>query len=544
MLPRPQITIKALFQKQAAARSREGDYDPVAQPFMPSLPFEAGVSATAFSGNARPAEAIDAMVAYARKVAQEVVTGARSLRDSPWVLPDDVQAQGAAGSHITVEGHRPKVFVWAPEKMMPCWRLPCPTCKGVTTYSECHAPRVVHTLTSHYMYVCTKHLCYQCSSAQGSTGSAKRPRTKIAADRHDVRQLMPTIMSQHWNIITTGRNLFDVEVLDHVRAMATRTSWSALADGINEMKSTSWARREAHMHAPSCDTASLLHAPAQLPEPLRLCAAWLRKLYMVDATQRREAVSQELEAVCGTELLMMDWTCDAAARCGSQYLFNVMNGDRKIVISKLTKSCGPWEVEPELAKLKQRGARPQVVYVDDQCCGAWKQLIERHWPQAYVRLDVMHAIRRLAQTTASVRHPWHARFCQLLAAAIYTFDPVEKQRLEQAWERTGCGSTVPEHMQRRYVPRAITHPSHIVIALDAAIGEFAHKWHPTAGTLLTAATQPAWDCLRSHVAAGCLCDPPGLELNRYGEVHCIGGESFRTVTSSRGSSQLEGFHEH
>ena len=44
--------------------------------------------------------------------------------------------------------------------------------------------------------------------------------------------------------------------------------------------------------------------------------------------------------------------------------------------------------------------------------------------------------------------------------------------------------------------------------------------------------------------AGCLCDPPGVQLNKYGDECSVGGESSIEVASMRGSSALEGFHAH
>ena len=62
--------------------------------------------------------------------------------------------------------------------------------------------------------------------------------------------------------------------------------------------------------------------------------------------------------------------------------------------------------------------------------------------------------------------------------------------------------------------------------------------------VLTAATNTAWGSLRRHVAAGCLCDPPGIDLNSYGATMSVGGDDFQSVASMRGSSALEGFHSH
>jgi hypothetical protein len=357
---------------------------------------------------------------------------------------------------------------------------------------------------------------------------------KINADNPGVLALVPIHLKRLRNVVTAGRMLFDVEVLDHIRSMATRTSWSALADGANEMKCTNWARR-------FLDTK--LKFP-ELPGNLKVSDRSLRKLYMWDANERQEAVSQELDAERGGSILMMDWTYDAAAKCSSERLFNVLSCGQKCLVSKLTKSCSPKEIEPELLKLKQRGVEPRLVYVDDHCCGVWKQLLEQFWPHVCVRLDGMHAIRRLARATTSTQHPWHGAFCRALADAIYTYDSTELGRLHRAWERAGHGSALPTHIKKLYAPRVITDPPRIIAAVQTVFCDFTNKRRFPAGDLLTAQTHSAWACLQRHVAAGCLCDPPDMELNRYGATMSVGGSDFQTVASMRGSSSLEGFHAH
>ena len=545
----PQLTIKACFQKQlSASSSRLSNDEDVPCPPRPLASSERTLEPTCTPTSIGGLhDAMAQMASYAADIAKQVLSGRRDLRGCPWVLPDDCQVKApSALQAISDAALLPRVFIWAPEKLQPGWRLQCPTCMRPTSYSECHAPRIVHTLTNHYMYVCTKHLCYQCPGAARGPKPVHRQRLKLSADQPKVLARMPVGLKQSWNIVSIGQTLFDVEVLDHVRAMATRTSWSALADGINEMNTMSWVR------SVRC-TQSTLRSPAvsepgevftHLPAHFRVRDKWLRSLYMLDAAQREGAVSQELEAELGNDILLMDWTCDAAAKCGSPYLFNAMSGDLKVLVSKLTRSNGPREVEPELLRLKQRGVVPRVVYVDDHCCSTWKELLEPLWPHVCVRLDGTHAIRRLAQTTTSTQHPWHGLFCKSLASAIYTHDPAEQNRLRQAWARAGHGATVPEHVQKQYVPRVIVNPLRIIAALQATFSDYANKRHAVAGELLTAATHSAWASLRRHVAAGCLCDPPNIELNRYGRVVSIGGENFSMVTSSRGSSPLEGFHAH
>ena len=78
-----------------------------------------------------------------------------------------------------------------------------------------------------------------------------------------------------------------------------------------------------------------------------------------------------------------------------------MDGGRRVLLSRLTATCGQHEARPAIAELADRGVCPKVVYVDDECCGAWAALIANVWPNAVVRLDGMHAIMRLTEATVS-----------------------------------------------------------------------------------------------------------------------------------------------
>ena len=70
------------------------------------------------------------------------------------------------------------------------------------------------------------------------------------------------------------------------------------------------------------------------PEPPaahRITEKWVRSLYMADAKRRRQETQQELCAVQGDDVLVLDWTRDAAARCGREWLFNVMDGQHFVL---------------------------------------------------------------------------------------------------------------------------------------------------------------------------------------------------------------------
>ena len=127
-------------------------------------------------------------------------------------------------------------------------------------------------------------------------------------------------------------------------------------------------------------------------------------------------VTPRLGSTSVSDILCFDWTVVAARRCGSPYLLNAMcNNNKLVLLSVLTHTSAPNEISSAVADLKQRGVNPKVVYVDDHCCGAWRTVLQRIWPRVAVRLDIMHAIRRLTQTVSSTQHPWHGEFCSKLS---------------------------------------------------------------------------------------------------------------------------------
>lgn len=299
-------------------------------------------------------------------------------------------------------------------------------------------------------------------------------------------------------------------------------------------------------HVKICNLAGVPsnYSLPRMPQTYAIQAKWVRDMYVQDAQARRERVTRELESETGSEILSFDWTVDAAKRCGRPFLFNAMSSDRSILLSILTRTSAPFEIVSAVEGLKRRGANPKVVYVDDHCCGAWPSLLQKIWPGVAVRLDAMHAMRRLTQTTSSTRHPWHAEFCSLLSSAIYTFDDGEHRRFKTAWRSAGNISDAPKHVEKKYVPRVVANSAHIVSAIGSVINMYSCKKHADSGELLTPATHRAWDSLRVHVLAGCLCDPLGVQLNTYGVEESVGGGLFRAINSMRGSSALEGFHTH
>ena len=91
--------------------------------------------------------------------------------------------------------------------------------------------------------------------------------------------------------------------------MATKASWSAIADSVDEMRQTCWARGVTLPYYTlrarfSINAGSGAPAP---PDAFRVRKEWLRNLYMVDAKKCRQEVRYELCAEKGDDVLVLDW---------------------------------------------------------------------------------------------------------------------------------------------------------------------------------------------------------------------------------------------
>ena len=131
----------------------------------------------------------------------------------------------------------------------------------------------------------------------------------------------------------------------------------------------------------------------------------------------------------------------------------------------------------------------------------------------------------------------------MLSRAVYEPDQILLRRLKQAWVRDHACEPLPESVERKCVPRSIREPTAIVTAVEAILHDL-QKVPESSGPLLTDATHGAWRNLKVHVLSGCLYDPPGVSMHVFTDAVTIGGESFRSVQSLRGTSPVEGLHAH
>ena len=503
---------------------------------------------------------------YISELKHQLEHGQLDLRGAPRVQPPNIFHRASLVNEQRQRKREPEIsaaealqlallpatFVWAPTVLIPGHRMRCPACRMPASSWRWLPHRALHDITGQQAYITTEHVCNGCTASPLTSSGpppAKRTkqRKKFQADSAEAIALLPTHTACMWTMFNTGRGgiLCEAAVVDFVRALATRTSWSAIADTLNELRATAWVREVTMRYLRLCEYLRI--APSNVPRALSdthyASGDWVRSLYMRDANIRRAEVTQELIAERGDDIMVIDWTHDAASRCRNAFLLNVMDGDRRILLSAFTATCVPSAARPLMHTLAARGVHPQIVYVDDDCCDAWPKILRELWPRVHVRLDGMHAMMRITKTTACKHHPWYSSFCAALAEGIYTYDGSTLARLTRARARAGLSGSLPGHARSKYVPRVIEDATLIAAAVGATIDAFS-GCHEAAGPLLTSKTHAAWACLRVHVDRGCLCDPDGMRLHTLGASVQIGGESFSCIRTLRGSSALEGFHTH
>ena len=395
------------------------------------------------------------------------------------------------------------------------------------------------------IFLATRHSCLRCTAATGRS-AARRTRTfRFYASSAAVIKMLPDYVKASWTLQRdyAGR-LCDEIVLNLIRALATRSTWARIAAVLNELRATHAASLNAKYVA-LCATLGLqssLH-DGDAGATGRLDRKWVADVYENDFVSRGRDVASELLAEKPADILAVDWTRDAGVRCRGKWMFNVTDADGKVLRSVVTKTTAPQEVEPVLRDLHSCGARPRIIYVDCECCGAWRTIIEQLWPGAHVVLDSFHAIRRLTQTTSSTKHPWHARFCKRLSEAVFSEDEVLSSRFRKALKRSKTSRKTSARLKAECVTRRIRDKNEIETSIDDTIAEFKNQVHATFGPLLTPKTLSAWSSLKVHVRNGCLRDPPGVDLYAaQAKPIVVGGETFDKFKSMRGSSALEGFH--
>ena len=104
---------------------------------------------------------------------------------------------------------------------------------------------------------------------------------------------LPSGIRMQWRFTNTGRSLCDAPVTDLIRAMATKTSWSAIAHAINDMTSAAWAREVQMPYVRLCEAMNVvaLHQKSACPAEMRVTDKCVKNIYMKDFALRHEGVA-------------------------------------------------------------------------------------------------------------------------------------------------------------------------------------------------------------------------------------------------------------
>lgn len=433
-------------------------------------------------------------------------------------------------------------------RWFPGTSLRCPSCKQAANGEvEWAQPSILRMIDQDAIFLTQRHSCLRCRARTKRDASIRKRNFRFLASEADVIQMLPDYVKATWTLHRNraGR-LCDDMVVNLIRALATRSTWAKIAAVLNELRATHAAKLN-NKFITLCATLGLQPSlPLHVGEACAIGIVdrkWVADVYEKDFVARDQDIASELLAETPGDILAFDWTRDAGVRCQGKWMFNVTAADGKVLRSVITKTTAPSEVEPVLRDLYSCGARPRIIYVDCECCGSWKHIIEQFWHGVDIVLDSFHAIRRLTQTTSSTKHPWHARFCKRLSEAVFAEDEELSLRFRKALKRIKLSRKASTRLKAECVTRRVKDKDEIEISIEDAIAEFRSQVHETFGPLLTPKTLSAWSSLKLHVRNGCLRDPPGVELYAtQGKPVVVGGETFNKFKSRRGSSALEGFH--
>ena len=130
-------TLYAFFRRQERGVNGHAPNSQAAAVASPGATSSGGASGNSQTGAFLAAAA---GTAYVFELWEHILSGHHDLRGSPWVEAANAYREPASKQRCSVSGAspdaagvlervlRPLVFVWAPEQLMPGWRLPCPSC--------------------------------------------------------------------------------------------------------------------------------------------------------------------------------------------------------------------------------------------------------------------------------------------------------------------------------------------------------------------------------------------------------------------------------
>ena len=174
-----------------------------------------------------------------------------------------------------------------------------------------------------------------------------------------------------------------------------------------------------------------------------------------------------------------------------------------------------------------------------------------------VRLDIWHYMRRFADCCATEAHPLYGIFLKSLSRCLFEWDADDVKALVEAkrGELALRGAHMPDEDVRRLLTkndlaRHCRRRTRGVQVTEDLLDQLVEAYEsPRAQDVLgvplfpEGALRNTWKKQRRHVA--CIQDPQGITLY-YEEAHRIqkGGVSLPVYKCARGSTSLEGFHNH
>ncbi|XP_016333324.1 uncharacterized protein LOC107681530 [Sinocyclocheilus anshuiensis] len=290
---------------------------------------------------------------------------------------------------------------------------------------------------------------------------------------------------------------------------------------------------------------------------------WLMQVYAQDVLQRLDEMKATITSQYG-RILKMDSTKKVARRLAGRsygtatWATNVGNEHGQVIMSVLTASEG-FGLGPMIEGLikQYRVAPPEVLYVDQDCCG--NTLLRRmfeEWEQMTIRLDVWHFIARFAVGCTTDSHQLYATFMSRLSHGIFMWDQVDLTALKTAkhaeLEADGKPSSEADvlHCISRselavHCRRTTRGTKETLALIESHIQAFdGDAGRDTLGVPLI---NSAWmreilKSQRKHVA--CIQDPVGVQLYMQTGTLLKGGHRLPTYRCARGSTSLESFHLH
>ena len=215
---------------------------------------------------------------------------------------------------------RPSIFVWDPMALLPGLNISCPKCGLPASRSNWCSPRHIQRLQGNSVYTTRRYGCYACGKTSGQRKPRTRTRKLFLADAPEVLASLPSGIRSQWQFTNTGRSLCDAPVIDLIRAMATKTSWSAIANAINDMTSAAWAREVQMPYVRLCEAMNVVALPQQsaYPMELRVTDKCVKNMYMKDFSLRHEGVAT-LAIAQVMPLLFYAARCKAELLCPGEF---------------------------------------------------------------------------------------------------------------------------------------------------------------------------------------------------------------------------------